>query len=279
MQPIERYGLVALLFLVVTVVAVVLWDKKSDKDKAKLAQGAPGATLVQPQPGAPELGGAQPPAATGPDLAQPTPAPALAPTQAPTQAPALAPTLGPGQAPTAGGTPTVIADPQDAFAVHAPAPAASGSTYKVKRGDTLSSIAKSALGAGSRYPEILALNPGLDPNRMRVGAELVLPGGSSVKATPASAPKTPSAAKSAAPAAGTTYTVRRNESLWSIAQAQLGDGDRYTEIAALNPQIDPKRLVVGMQLRLPATSARPTPRVADKRPAVASNTSRRGGVL
>jgi nucleoid-associated protein YgaU len=265
MQPIERYGLVALLFLVVTVVAVVLWDKKSDKDKAKLAQTAPGTTLVQPQPGAPELGSAQPTAplgAPGKDLAQPTLAPAPAPN--------------PTQAPTSVTTPTLIADPQDAFATHAPASAAAATTYQVKRGDTLSSIAKSALGAASRYPEILALNPGLDPNRMKIGQTIALPNSSDARAVLASAPSTASASKLSAP--GTSYKVRRGDSLWTIAQAQLGDGDRYTEIAALNPRIDPQRLVVGTELRLPATSTRPA-RVADKRPAVAANTSRRGGVL
>lgn len=272
MQPIERYGLVALLFLVVTVVAVVLWDKKSDKDK--LANNAPETTLLQPQPGAPELGGSaalgaptqpQPtaPVATTPDVLQPAPSTPLQVAQAPLQ-------------PLVGSEPTLVPEAQPAFTTPASAPA-SGSHYKVKRGDTLSSIAKATLGAANRYPEIIALNPGLDPNRMKVGQELALPGAARTPA--ASAPKSaPAVAKSATPAAaGTTYTVRRGDSLWTIAEAQLGDGDRYTELATLNPQIDPKRLVVGAKLRLPATSARPAR--SEARPAVAANTSRRGGVL
>ncbi|QPC88641.1 tetratricopeptide repeat protein [Mesorhizobium sp. NBSH29] len=51
-----------------------------------------------------------------------------------------------------------------------------------------------------------------------------------------------------------SYTVQRGQSLWSIAAAQLGDGNRYTEILDLNPQLEgnPGRLVPGQELKLPA---------------------------
>ena len=38
------------------------------------------------------------------------------------------------------------------------------------------------------------------------------------------------------PSPATRPVVKRGETLWSIAETQLGDGRRYTEIAALNPQ-------------------------------------------
>jgi peptidoglycan DL-endopeptidase LytF len=258
MQPIERYGLVALLFLVVTVVAVVLWDKKSDKDKAKQVQPQPGPALVQPQPGAPELGGAPYLADNG---AVATPETSVPSVPAPIAAPELAPEL-PAQ-------PVGAALPLNATAA----------TYKVQRGDTLSSIAKLKLGSAGRYPEILALNPGLDPKRLRVGQSLALPQGAAARSTPVAAPKLEIGNGAAAPRSGATYTVKRGESLWAIAESQLGDGDRYTEIAALNPQIDPNRLVVGARLRLPATSTRPAAAGGARQPAVAANTGRRGGVL
>jgi len=49
------------------------------------------------------------------------------------------------------------------------------------------------------------------------------------------------------------YVVRQGDSLWQIADEQLGDGSRYSEIARLNADIldNEDRLVVGMCLKLP----------------------------
>ncbi|WP_269932096.1 tetratricopeptide repeat protein [Aminobacter sp. HY435] len=49
------------------------------------------------------------------------------------------------------------------------------------------------------------------------------------------------------------YKVQRGQSLWSIANEVLGDGDRYREILDINPQLrgDPGRLAPGQELRLP----------------------------
>lgn len=50
------------------------------------------------------------------------------------------------------------------------------------------------------------------------------------------------------------YVVKEGDSLWDIASQQLGNGNRYTEIAKLNNKIleDEDYLVVGMRLKLPA---------------------------
>lgn len=49
------------------------------------------------------------------------------------------------------------------------------------------------------------------------------------------------------------YKVQRGQSLWSIANEVLGNGDRYREILDLNPELrgDPARLAPGQELRLP----------------------------
>ena len=49
------------------------------------------------------------------------------------------------------------------------------------------------------------------------------------------------------------YTVRKGDSLWQIADEQLGDGSRYSEIAELNADIldSEDNLSVGMRLRIP----------------------------
>lgn len=53
--------------------------------------------------------------------------------------------------------------------------------YTIRQGDTLWQIAKDLLGDGSRWPEILALNPDAvsragDPTTLKIGFSLVLPG-------------------------------------------------------------------------------------------------------
>jgi nucleoid-associated protein YgaU len=47
------------------------------------------------------------------------------------------------------------------------------------------------------------------------------------------------------------YEVREGESLWSIAKTQLGDGNRYKEIASLNKIKDVDSVPVGTRLTLP----------------------------
>ncbi len=49
-------------------------------------------------------------------------------------------------------------------------------TYTVKAGDTPASIAKSQIGPKADGKKIIEANPGLDPNKMRIGQKLVIPG-------------------------------------------------------------------------------------------------------
>lgn len=50
-----------------------------------------------------------------------------------------------------------------------------GTYYTVRRGDVLSQIAQDHLGGASRWPEIVALNPGLNPDVLIEGRRLRLP--------------------------------------------------------------------------------------------------------
>lgn len=58
-------------------------------------------------------------------------------------------------------------------------------------------------------------------------------------------------ARSAATPVSKTYTVKKGDTLLSIAAARLGDYTRWTAIAALNGLRDPNRLTVGQKLKLP----------------------------
>ena len=48
-----------------------------------------------------------------------------------------------------------------------------------------------------------------------------------------------------------TYTVRKKDTLWSIAKKHLGDGQRWKEIVAANPGLDPRKLMPGQTIKLP----------------------------
>ncbi len=49
------------------------------------------------------------------------------------------------------------------------------------------------------------------------------------------------------------YTIKDGDSFWKIAQEQLGDGLRYTEILKLNPGISENQsLTIGMKVKIPA---------------------------
>jgi nucleoid-associated protein YgaU len=48
-------------------------------------------------------------------------------------------------------------------------------TYVIQQGDTLWKIASQELGDGKRWKEITELNPGLEPNSLRVGQEIIIP--------------------------------------------------------------------------------------------------------
>jgi len=273
MHSIERYGIVALLFLVVTVVAVLMWDggKKAKEPAPPVAGLAPAADAVGPgRPRAPEperrlslAAESQP----GPLQRRPRAAERAADAgQAPGAQPleALAADASPTELREEPDRAPAAPEPQPEgvplLAAGAVAPLDSGRTYTVRAGDTLSEIAQRELGSARRWQELVAANPGLDPSRLHVGRKLRVPGAASgapasavpATASTAGAESRPAAREAAAPArGGKTWKVGPGESLWRIAEKALGDGKRWREIAALNPKVNPDRLSAGTVLVLP----------------------------
>jgi len=54
-------------------------------------------------------------------------------------------------------------------------PANKPEAYIVKRGDTLWSIARGIYGDGQMWKQIVTVNPGLDPAKLRAGQRITLP--------------------------------------------------------------------------------------------------------
>ncbi|MFI4859357.1 MAG: LysM peptidoglycan-binding domain-containing protein [Phycisphaerales bacterium JB063] len=50
-----------------------------------------------------------------------------------------------------------------------------GGTYVIQKGDTLWSIASRVYGDGQKHVDIVRANPGLNPQRLAIGQEIVLP--------------------------------------------------------------------------------------------------------
>lgn len=158
----------------------------------------------------------------------PAPPVASAPRAIAPASPALAP---------APSTPRVMPAPPPARVATSPIVSGKLMIVTVKPGDSLWKFAASRLGNGHRWQELLALNPGLrNPDVLQVGSEIVVP--SSVAPPPAPA----------------RYTVRHGDTLWIIAETQLGHGSSWSCIAQANPDLrDANVIREGQVLLLPAS--------------------------
>ena len=151
-----------------------------------------------------------------------------------------------------------------------------GGVWVVKSGESLERIARRALGDGKRWPEIAALNGIDNPNKIIVGQELQLPGGAAAPERVASSTPPPADRQAAAPpAAGGEYVVQKGDMLSVIAQQRLGSAKRWREIAALNPKVDPDRLLVGTRLVMPVGATAPAPPVESRHVAQAGDSGYR----
>jgi nucleoid-associated protein YgaU len=149
--------------------------------------------------------------------------------------------------------------------VAAPARDSALRTITVEEGDSLYQLAAEHLGSASRFSEIYEANRDQlkAPNQLKVGMKLRLPASASAGAGQVTAigasdglpVVTDAPVAPAAPKPGKTYSVKASDTLYSIAQAQLGSGGRWREIYQLNRQAlggDEDALKVGQTLKLPA---------------------------
>ncbi|MED5322952.1 MAG: LysM peptidoglycan-binding domain-containing protein [Planctomycetota bacterium] len=143
-----------------------------------------------------------------------------------------------------------------AVPVAKPKPVASTEVYTVQDGDFLITIAEDWFGEPGRHDEIIALNPGVDPTRLQIGQTLKMPR----KSQPRTKPVDPTLAAN-------EYRISPNDNFTKIARLLLGDEARASEIAALNPDLDPGNLQVGTVIKLPPKQIKkPEPRLVKRPP-------------
>jgi nucleoid-associated protein YgaU len=110
-------------------------------------------------------------------------------------------------------------------------------TAIVQPGDSLWKLAQQTLGRGTRWHDLLAANPSVDPSRLQPGTTLVIP----AKVATLKSPKSDE-----------TVTVEKGATLSKIAKAHYGRAAAWGCIAEANPQIaDANRIYEGQQLLLP----------------------------
>jgi nucleoid-associated protein YgaU len=123
-----------------------------------------------------------------------------------------------------------------------PATTATRKTVRIQPGDSLWKLAQQKLGRGSRWPELVDVNPGIaDPNKISIGAALNLPA-----AATAASPRHATAAS--------TIKVRKGDTLWSLAKSNLGLASAWPCLAAANPTVaNPNRIYESQELTVPRT--------------------------
>ena len=109
----------------------------------------------------------------------------------------------------------------------------------VRKGDTLSAIAKRELGCGCKNHQLMIarLNGISNLNKIRSGTRL----------------KLPSSGSSRPPAnAGGAYTIRSGDTYSALAKKWWGNAGLWLAIRNANPGINEARLRVGQRIRVPA---------------------------
>lgn len=157
-------------------------------------------------------------------------------------------------------------------AAHAPTPQ-KAATHTGPRhtvgatGETLWDLAEHYLGDGRRYSELRALNPGLPQTAtLPAGTIVNLPADARGVHTDLAA-AAPASAETQQDAKPDTYTVASGDSLSSIAQKKLGDGDRWHDIYAENKDTihDPDLIYPGQRVALPQQATTPAPPAEDSK--------------
>ena len=113
----------------------------------------------------------------------------------------------------------------------APKPCPTGTfEYTIRQGDTLFNLARTY---NTTVEAILRVNPGIDPNNLRVGQKICIP----ISAPPSTCP------------VGTfSYTIRPGDTIFNLAMTY---NTTVEAILRVNPGIDPNNLQIGQRICIP----------------------------
>ncbi|MCE9593903.1 MAG: LysM peptidoglycan-binding domain-containing protein [Planctomycetes bacterium] len=235
MQRIEKYAVIALVLLLVTILAVSLWSQKKGKSPFSFFKRGSSTEVAQaPTGNEPAVENNFTTTDTGA-----TPGTGLAPMQQDPQGVAGT-NLGNSQVGAGGaqrvGDPTMPADwrPGQPWVNR-------GRVGAVHQGEAGQTVPGAQQQFGMQQPSTNDAGQtgfvNLQPQTPRVNA-------------PKSAVESPADRRTLA--AGPTYVVQSGDTLGEIAARQLGSAAKWTEIAKLNDNLDPKKLRKGMKLVMPA---------------------------
>jgi nucleoid-associated protein YgaU len=130
--------------------------------------------------------------------------------------------------------------PANPAAAIAPAAPPKLNVVVVKPGDSLWKLAEENLGKGTRWRELLAVNPAIvDANRIDAGSQIFLPSIASSFRT------------------ATRIIVRKGDTLSQIAQTQFGRASLWSCIAHANPAIHDANVIFEGQVLLIPASCKP----------------------
>ncbi len=137
--------------------------------------------------------------------------------------------------------------------------------HHVRKGETLTSIARQYYGDGSLWHQLYLANKDRVPdrNRLNVGLALRIPAfksaGKAIQpvkpaAQPSQQRNRPGRGSSSQPTRYATYTVKKGDTLGEIAQRLLGSSRKLTDLISLNKSVisDADEIYVGLKLRVPA---------------------------
>lgn len=128
-------------------------------------------------------------------------------------------------------------------------------THVVAEGEYLSDISKKYYGSTKHWQLIVSANPGVTPERLKVGQKLVIPerAGSSSSATGTGSSDTAVSADE--------YVVKKGDTFEVIAGKTLGDKRKWKKIQDVNPGVDPSALKIGQKIKLPAGATGEAPAI------------------
>ena len=298
MQKIERYGVLALLLLVITLVAVGAWGERPGEEtpvanqpsRAQIEQFIGQTAQDPPQVVAPQVAANRFPADPKLSLMLNTGTQASAESRQTQDASSARVQRALDAMQRAEPQPQPQAQIQEYRRVEPSGAPIDRSTqfntnpnlpervHIVRSGEVFSTIVENQCGGRRFKGQVLALNPGLNPDLIQVGQRIMLPvrnasleaegrmaATSSPRVAQVEASHKPTSQPSGRVRSLSVYRVQSGDMLSRIISANCPPGVKLDDVVALNHGMDPNRIFVGQELRLPRSTNRSAAPPSSKR--------------